>query len=83
MVNSIVIVSETSFDVLLSCDEQISPQKIKDVVKCMHFRASKGDSVFKGDYTLSGDGQVKNISFSCILGNIRHLLLILASIAYR
>lgn len=38
---------------------KISPQKIKDVVKCMHLRASKGDSVFKGDYTLSGDGQIE------------------------
>lgn len=65
-----VIVCETSFDVLLSCDEQISPQKIKDVVKCMHLRASKGDSVFKGDYTLSGDGQVKNGGLClCILGH--------------
>jgi hypothetical protein len=61
MVNSIVIIYETSFDDLLSCDEQISPQKVKDVVKCMHLRASKGDSVFKGDYTLSEDGQVKHM----------------------
>ncbi|VAH47826.1 unnamed protein product [Triticum turgidum subsp. durum] len=38
---------------------KISPQKVKDVVKCMHLRASKGDSVFKGDYTLSGDGQIE------------------------
>ncbi|KAI4966165.1 hypothetical protein ZWY2020_042174 [Hordeum vulgare] len=34
-------------------------KKVKDVVKCMHLRASKGDSVFKGDYTLSGDGQIE------------------------
>lgn len=38
---------------------KISPQKIKDVVKCMHFRASKGDCVFKGDYVLSEDGQIE------------------------
>ncbi|XP_062183783.1 F-box protein 7-like isoform X3 [Phragmites australis] len=37
----------------------ISPEKIKDVVKCMHFRASKGDCVFKGDYILSEDGQIE------------------------
>ena len=39
---------------------QISPDKIKDAVKCMHFRASKADCVFKGDYILSEDGQVKS-----------------------
>ncbi|KAF0893812.1 hypothetical protein E2562_029698 [Oryza meyeriana var. granulata] len=38
---------------------KISPQKIKDAVKCMHFRASKGDCVFKGDYILSEDGQIE------------------------
>ena len=38
---------------------KISPQKIKDVVKCMHFRASKGNCVFKGDYVLSEDGQIE------------------------
>ena len=73
-----------SFDVQLSCDEQISAMKIKDVVKCMHFRASKGDSVFKCDYTLSEDAQVKILGLClCILGNICHFVLILASLAYR
>jgi F-box protein 9 len=38
---------------------QISPDKVKDAVKCMHFRASKADCVFKGDYVLSEDGQVR------------------------
>jgi hypothetical protein len=49
--------------VLLLCEEQISPDKVKDAVKCMHFRASKSDSVFKGDYILSEDSQVKILNF--------------------
>ncbi|KAK4756212.1 hypothetical protein SAY87_006339 [Trapa incisa] len=32
-----------------------SSQKIKEVAKCMNFRASKADCVFKGHYTLSDD----------------------------
>jgi hypothetical protein len=64
--------------VLLPCEEQISPDKVKDVVKCMHFRASKGDCVFKGDYILSEDSQVKILDFVyhffssilCILPNM-------------
>ncbi|KAL3839997.1 hypothetical protein ACJIZ3_024588 [Penstemon smallii] len=32
-----------------------SSQKVKDVVKCMHFRASKADCVFSGQCTLSED----------------------------
>ncbi|GLU01059.1 hypothetical protein SLE2022_183850 [Rubroshorea leprosula] len=32
-----------------------SSQKIKDVAKCMNFRASKADCVFSGHYTLSDD----------------------------
>ena len=49
---------------------QISPDKVKDAVKCMHFRASKADCVFKGDYILSEDGQVRVLtiySFSAAL----------------
>nr|AGT16069.1 hypothetical protein SHCRBa_185_O22_F_100 [Saccharum hybrid cultivar R570] len=38
---------------------KISPDKVKDAVKCMHFRASKADCVFKGDYILSEDGQIE------------------------
>jgi len=38
---------------------KISPDKIKDAIKCMHFRASKADCVFKGDYILSEDGQIE------------------------
>ncbi|KAK4743899.1 hypothetical protein SAY87_010211 [Trapa incisa] len=32
-----------------------SSQKIKEVAKCINFRASKADCVFKGHYTLSDD----------------------------
>ncbi|OVA07286.1 F-box domain [Macleaya cordata] len=32
-----------------------SSQKVKDVVKCMNFRASKADCVFSGHYMLSDD----------------------------
>ncbi|KAJ4950976.1 hypothetical protein NE237_027808 [Protea cynaroides] len=32
-----------------------SSQKVKDVVKCMNFRASKAENVFSGRYTLSDD----------------------------
>ncbi|KAE8649625.1 F-box protein 7 [Cucumis sativus] len=32
-----------------------SSQKIKDVAKCMNFRASKADCIFGGHYTLSDD----------------------------
>ncbi|KAF5735505.1 F-box protein 7-like isoform X1 [Tripterygium wilfordii] len=32
-----------------------SSQKVKEVVKCMNFRAPKGDGVFRGHYTLSDD----------------------------
>ncbi|XP_026455289.1 F-box protein 7-like [Papaver somniferum] len=32
-----------------------SSQKVKDVVKCMNFRAPKADSVYGGRYTLSDD----------------------------
>ncbi|KAG2708960.1 hypothetical protein I3760_05G217800 [Carya illinoinensis] len=35
-----------------------SSQKVKDVAKCMNFRASKTDSVFRGHFTLS-DNQVE------------------------
>uniref|UniRef100_A0A2N9FH60 F-box protein n=1 Tax=Fagus sylvatica TaxID=28930 RepID=A0A2N9FH60_FAGSY len=35
-----------------------SSQKVKDVAKCMNFRASAADCVFKGHYTLS-DNQVE------------------------
>nr|CAD1824568.1 unnamed protein product [Ananas comosus var. bracteatus] len=34
---------------------KISSQRVKEVVKCMNFRASKADCVFKGDSILSGD----------------------------
>ncbi|XP_075484914.1 F-box protein 7-like isoform X2 [Primulina tabacum] len=32
-----------------------SSQKVKDVVKCMNFRATKADCVFSGQYTLTED----------------------------
>ncbi|GAB4844170.1 F-box protein 7 [Ancistrocladus abbreviatus] len=32
-----------------------SSQKVKEVVKCMNFRASKTDCVYRGQYTLSDD----------------------------
>ncbi|XP_065847845.1 F-box protein 7 [Euphorbia lathyris] len=32
-----------------------SPHTVKDVVKCMNFRASKADDVFSGRYTLTDD----------------------------
>nr|CAB3487064.1 unnamed protein product [Digitaria exilis] len=38
---------------------KISPDKVKDAVKSMHFRASKADCVFKGDYILTEDGQIE------------------------
>ncbi|XP_039139323.1 F-box protein 7 [Dioscorea cayenensis subsp. rotundata] len=34
---------------------KISSQKLKEVAKCMNFRASKTDCVHKGDYGLDGD----------------------------
>lgn len=40
---------------LLLWKNQISSQRVKEVVKCMNFRASKADCVFKGDSILSGD----------------------------
>ncbi|XP_078172694.1 F-box protein 7 [Carex rostrata] len=34
---------------------KISSSKLREVVKCMHFRAAKSDCVFKGDYLLTDD----------------------------
>uniref|UniRef100_A0A0D9W520 F-box protein Hrt3/FBXO9 C-terminal domain-containing protein n=1 Tax=Leersia perrieri TaxID=77586 RepID=A0A0D9W520_9ORYZ len=57
---------------------KISPQKIKDVVKCMHFRAPKGDCVFKGDYILSEDGQVKFVILVYVFLSSTHQIIEMA-----
>ncbi|KAJ0976892.1 hypothetical protein J5N97_012366 [Dioscorea zingiberensis] len=35
--------------------KQISSQKVKEVARCMNFRTSRADCVYKGDYGLDGD----------------------------
>lgn len=43
---------------------QNSSQKLKDVAKFMNFRASKAESIYRGQYTLTDD-KVYNLSVSC------------------
>ncbi|XP_073003281.1 F-box protein 7 [Typha latifolia] len=50
---------------------KISSQKVKEVVKCMNFRASKADCVFKGDYILTED----QVETALLYPGFRHTLL--------
>ncbi|KAJ3675179.1 hypothetical protein LUZ60_004221 [Juncus effusus] len=50
---------------------KISSQKVKEVVKYMHFRSSKNDCVFKGDYVLKDD----EIEAALVYPGLRYTLL--------
>ncbi|KAJ3700390.1 hypothetical protein LUZ61_004095 [Rhynchospora tenuis] len=50
---------------------KISSQRVKEVVKCMHFRAAKADCVFKGDYLLTDD----EIEAALVYPGMRYTLL--------
>ncbi|XP_008781492.1 F-box protein 7 isoform X2 [Phoenix dactylifera] len=50
---------------------KVSSQRVKEVAKCMNFRASKADSVFKGDYTLTED----HLEAALLYPGSRHTLL--------
>ncbi|KAG1369852.1 F-box protein 7 [Cocos nucifera] len=50
---------------------KISSQRVKEVAKCMNFRASKADCVFKGDYILAED----HVEAALLYRGSRHTLL--------